>query len=150
MAESLESIGRIYAERDDFEKALKHLEKSLTIYEEVDNKLKVSSALFSLILVGLDRMPEQTAAYFQRLQQLKDQEANKLVNQRYRVAEALVLKTSIRLRDKLIATELLKQIVAEEVVDHELTIIALLNLCDLLLNELRISGSPAILHDVQK
>ncbi|MFX0067203.1 MAG: tetratricopeptide repeat protein, partial [Candidatus Hermodarchaeota archaeon] len=139
MAESLESIGRVYAEKGDSHQALEHLEQSLVIYEEVGNKLKISSALFSLIFVGLDRMPRRTAAYFQRLQQIKDQEDNRLINQRSQVAEALLLKSSTRSRDKIKATDLLEQIVEEKVVDHELTVIALLNLCDLLLKELRIS-----------
>ncbi|MFX1535921.1 MAG: tetratricopeptide repeat protein [Promethearchaeota archaeon] len=139
IAESLENIAMVYAEKGAFEQGLEHLEKSLTIYEEVGNNLKISSTLFSLILVGLDRNSGRTIDYFQRLKEIKDQENNKLINQRYQVAEALLLKSSTRSRDKIKATELLEQIVEEEIVDHELIVIAMLNLCDLLLKELRIS-----------
>jgi len=41
------------------------------------------------------------------------------------------------------------QVVEEEIVVHELTVIALLNLCDLLLSDLQISGDAEVLKGVQ-
>jgi hypothetical protein len=85
----------------------------------------------------------------QRLQQLNEQADNKIISQRSRVAEALVLKASPRARYRVKAEELFEQVAAEKVVWHELTVEALLNLCDLLLTELRASNDPELLREIQ-
>ncbi|MFX0092966.1 MAG: hypothetical protein ACFFBD_14500, partial [Candidatus Hodarchaeota archaeon] len=69
-------------------------------------------------------------------------------SQRYRVAEALVLKLSTRARGWVKAQEIFEQVVDEEVVDHEVSVVAMLNLCELLLIELRSSGNPEVLSEV--
>ncbi|MFX0174516.1 MAG: hypothetical protein ACFE9L_21775, partial [Candidatus Hodarchaeota archaeon] len=75
-----------------------------------------------------------------RLQEINTQEDNKIIDQRSRIAKALVLKSSTQAQNQTQAKALLKQLAEEEVVDHGLTVLALLNVCDMLLAELELSN----------
>jgi hypothetical protein len=65
------------------------------------------------------------------------------VNQLSYLSQALVLKRSSRLRDKIKAQELFEQVAGEET-EFRISFDALLNLCDLLLLELRTSGEEDV------
>ncbi len=144
------NIGEIYFLRGEWDQAIAYLEQSLALFEEFGHKVHASEALYYLVSVAIDQTAlEQARRYLQRLQQLNEQEDNKIINQRYRVAEALVLKTSPRALHRGKAEELLTQVVEEEIVSHEVTVAALLHLCDLLLVELRTSDAPEVLGEVQ-
>jgi len=102
-----------------------------------------------LISVTIDKnLLDRAQQYLQRLKLINEQEDNKVIRQQYRVAEALVLKTSPRARYRGKAEELLEQVVEEEVVEHRVTVMALLNLCDLLITELHMSGEQEMLGEV--
>ncbi|MFX0090579.1 MAG: tetratricopeptide repeat protein [Candidatus Hodarchaeota archaeon] len=150
IARSLNNSGIIYMEKGDLKQALTFLKRSLTLKEEIGNNLDTSYTLFFLILITIDKnKPDEAQKYLQRLQEINAQEDNKIISQRTRVAEALLLKTSSRVRNWGKAVELLEQIVEEEMVDHELTVLALLTLCDLLLGELRMSDDLEVLKAVK-
>ncbi|MFX0064808.1 MAG: hypothetical protein ACFFC7_21750, partial [Candidatus Hermodarchaeota archaeon] len=118
--------------------------------EGIGNNLHTSLPLFNLVQLSvLIESREQTHSYLQQLQKINNKEDNKHIRQRYLVANALVLKRSSRLRDRSKAEELFEQVAEEEVIDLELTVIALLNLCDILIDELRLSGSSEVLGEVQ-
>ena len=146
-----DTIGIIYHQKGEMEQAVAHLEQSLAHFEELGANILMAYPLFHLISVAIDTASlDRAQRYLQRLQQLNEQVPdNKLISQLWRVAEALVLKTSTRARHRVKAEELLEQVTEEEVVDHEVTVAALLNLCDLLLTELRVSGDPEVLGEVQ-
>ncbi|MFX0064681.1 MAG: tetratricopeptide repeat protein [Candidatus Hermodarchaeota archaeon] len=144
------NFGTIYHQKGDLNRALDYLKQSLALREEIGSNLEISDTLFHLISVAGDMGSlEKMQSYLEQLQDINDQEENKIIRQRYRIAEVFMLKTSARMRDKVKAQDLLKQVIAEEVVEHELTVIALLNLCDLLLGELRMTGDKEILHELQ-
>ncbi len=150
IAVCLNNFGIIYHQKNDLNRALEYLERSLTLREEIGSNLEISETLFHLISVAGDMESlEKMRSYLEQLQYINDQEENKVISQRYRIAEVFMLKTSARMRDKVKAQDLLKQVIAEEVVEHELTVIALLNLCDLLLGELRMTGDTEILNELQ-
>ncbi|MFX0095146.1 MAG: tetratricopeptide repeat protein [Candidatus Hodarchaeota archaeon] len=150
IAGTFRTIGSIYGRKGDLDQALNYLKQSVDLFKEIGNKMYLSGALFSLISVAIDRMsPEQTQYYLKQLEEINIQEDSKLISQFYRVAEALLLKTRPRTRNRIKAAELLEQVVKEDVVNHEVTVVALLNLCDLLLGELRLSGDPEVLDEVQ-
>ncbi len=60
-----------------------------------------------------------------------------------------MLKISLRARKRIIAEDLLLQIIQGEVVEHEITVLALLNLCNLLLTELKLTNDLSVLEDIQ-
>ncbi|MFX0063268.1 MAG: tetratricopeptide repeat protein [Candidatus Hermodarchaeota archaeon] len=149
IAQSVNNLGVLYRQKGKWDLALEHLERSLVLREEIDNKIYISETLFHLIAVAIDGSSfEQAQNYLQRLKWIDNHEKNKIISQRYRVAQALMLKTSTRAPKRAKAEELLKQIIEEEVVDHEVTVEALLNLCDLLLVELRITNESEVLSEI--
>jgi tetratricopeptide (TPR) repeat protein len=151
VAGTLGNIGEIHYQSGNLAQALAHFEQALAmkISKGSGNTLVIGGILLQLVSVTVTmNSQEQAEQYLQQLQQINAREENKVINQQYRAASALVLKTSPQARKRVKAEELLKQITEEEVVDHELTVLALLNLCDLLLGELRMSDDPEMLVEL--
>ena len=147
---SLCNIGEIYQQKGDYDTAVYYFKKALNLREEIGNKQEIALNLFYLISVSLDAKEKRRAErYFIRLKEINGLDTDKIVFQIYRLAEAMILKTSNRMRDKVQAQELLREIIEEEIVDHSLTVLALLNLCELLLEELKITGEKEILEIVK-
>ncbi len=147
---SLCNIGEIYQQKGDFDTAVYYFKKALNLKEEIGNKQEIALNLFYLISVSIDAKEKRRAErYFNRLKQLNGLDTDKVVFQMYRLAEAMILKTSNRMRDKVQAQELLREIIEEEIVDHSLTVLSLLNLCELLLEELKITGEKEVLEIVK-
>ncbi len=147
----LKNIGEVYFRRNSPNRALEYYDQSLALRVELGNKREMSETLFHMISAALgSNLLDEARQHLKRLQQINNQEDIKIIGQRYRVAEALVLKMSIRSRDRARAELLLNQVVEEEIVAHELTVIALLGLCDLLLVDLQISGDTEILESLHE
>ncbi|MFX0090321.1 MAG: tetratricopeptide repeat protein [Candidatus Hodarchaeota archaeon] len=148
----LTNIGIIHYEKGDLDQSTLHLKRSLSLSEGIANNLTMSEMLFYLISVAIEKSDlEQAHQHLDRLKGINNQEAdNKRISQRYRVAEALLLKTSKRARNRAKAEEIFEQIIEEEVIEHEMTAFALLNLCDLLLVELRTTGDESALREVKQ
>ncbi len=150
IAQTLNNIGSIYFRKGDLGQALEYNKRSLALREEIGNNREISQTLLNLVSITIDKdSMDQAKHHLQRLMHINEQEENKIIDQRCRVAEALVLKTSMRARNRAKAEKLLEQVVEEEIVAHELTVRALLNLCDILLDDLRLSGDVEVLRGVQ-
>lgn len=151
IALSLNNIGSVLWQKGaDFEQSLEYLERSLALREEVGNNLDIADALYSLIYIANDRgFSEKARWYLERLLRINNVEDNKLVRQMYRVAQALMLKKSIQKRDTDKAKLLLRQVIEDEVLEHEIFTEAMLNLCDSLLVDLSASGEQKVLKDVR-
>jgi hypothetical protein len=147
---SLSNIGHIYWHRGDLEHALNYQQRSLAIREELGNPIEISYSLFNLITVAIDSEALETASqHLKHLHQIDERESNKTINQRYRVAKALMLKTSTRMSKRAEAQGILQKIVDEDIVDHFLTMRAMLNLCELLIDELKMYGDPGVFRQIQ-
>lgn len=150
IALSHSNIGLVYWQKGALDQALEMLEQSLTLGEEAGAKLATPWTLFWLISVTLDKGAlEQAQEYLQRLQQINEQVKNKTSSQRIRLAEALVLKASPRIRDKGQAQVIFQEIAEAEIIDHPLTVVAMVNLCELLLDELKTYGEADVLHETK-
>ncbi|MFX1254597.1 MAG: tetratricopeptide repeat protein [Promethearchaeota archaeon] len=150
IARLLSNIGMIYTQKDQWEEALEYHQRSLALQEEIGNNRDMAITLFQLIHMHLDKNSlDEAQHYLHRLDEINNQGENKAISQRLRLAKALMMKSSTRVRNKLKAAEFLEEIAEEEIIDHRLSIIALLSLCDLLLFELRISGDQEVLDELQ-
>ena len=65
---------------------------------------------------------------------------------RTQFADALALKLSSRAKHKLQAQDLFREIIDSEQIDSDIRTLAMLNLCDLLLLEAKITENPDELH----
>ncbi|MFQ5978114.1 MAG: tetratricopeptide repeat protein [Candidatus Heimdallarchaeota archaeon] len=150
IANALGVIGLIHWQKGAFAQALAHIEEDLRYHEEQGNNIQVGWRLYGLIQVSLDMdSPEQAQQYLDRLQHIIEQEDDKSLSQSYRVTQALVLKTSPRIRDKARAQELLQQLIEEEMIYFWNTQLAMINLCELLLDELKAYGEINVLHEAK-
>jgi hypothetical protein len=84
------------------------------------------------------------------LQEIAKEDENIIIQQRYKLARAIILKATKDARNRGKAEILLEGIIEDEVVNHEITVMALLAMGDLLVNEARVSGNEKILDEVEK
>ena len=154
IAASLNNIGDLYQELGALEMALGFLKQGLALREEIGNKLEIAYSLYSLIIVTIDLEEFQQARdYLSTLQLINKQEENKRVDLCNRLAEALILKASKRRKNLAKAEEILDEIVEnaeKEIISHRLTIQALINLSELLLEELLSTSEEEILEEVEE
>lgn len=151
IALSFVNIGEIYKIKKNSKWAQKYFLRSLKIFEELQNNLSTSDVLYNLILLCLDNNePSLSQNYLQKLEGIKERVNNRIVNQKYLIGKALILKNSPRFRLKMKAIEILEKVVEEDVVDHNLTITAMIFLSDLLLYELKMTGEEEILIKVKE
>ncbi|MFX1255358.1 MAG: tetratricopeptide repeat protein [Promethearchaeota archaeon] len=150
IATSLNNIGVVYYSKYELDKALKYLQRSLTLYEAGGNDILTSETLLQLILLTLDQKEQvQAQTYLTQLKQFQARTPNKIIHLHSRLAEALVLKQSPRLKKKIQAQNLLEEIVSEEIIDFEYTALAMIHLSDLLVGEVKLHGEPEVWEEVK-
>jgi len=99
-----------------------------------------SLSLFHLILIAEESGAHDKAKeYLNQIQEVSNKSKQKLVKLRYRFSEAIVKKMSKRGIDKFQAQQLFQTIVTEETIDHNITTLAMLNLFELIILELKLS-----------
>lgn len=150
IAWNLLSFGITCKEQGILDNALEFFKRSLVLYDEIGHNFMISAVLDSLIRISFDgNSLEQARYYLDRLKQLKDQDNNNDIKISYLINKAMILKSSLRARDRVKAEEILKQLLGEGIIDHEEKISALLHICDLLLIELRNSNDLEVLDEIQ-
>ncbi|MFX0060964.1 MAG: tetratricopeptide repeat protein [Candidatus Hermodarchaeota archaeon] len=144
------NIGLVYWKKGDLDQAFKSIEQSLTLREEIGNPFDITSSLLHIIYVTLGRSDSKKAHhYLQRLRKIDEQEKDDIIRKRYRLAEALVFKESPKAQHRAKAEKSLIQLAEEEGIVHELVVLALLHLCDMLLEEIDTSNTQEVLRKVR-
>ena len=138
----------IYHAQGEWDSALERLQQALTEYSE--NDIQISEVLFHLVRVVLDQNNHpQAQEYLTRLQQLQNSTPNPWIHLRSRLAEALVLKQNPRAREKFQAQTILEEIVKEEMLKIDLTALAMVQLCELLIAEVKFFGEPTVWEETK-
>jgi tetratricopeptide (TPR) repeat protein len=147
----LNNIGEIHHIKGDINEASDYYQKSLDLFEEIGNTIDVCETLFNLVTIAIDKGSiDDTHPYLQKLQEINIKEESKYINQKYRLAQAMVLKQSSRVVKIAEAQKIFQQIVQEEMISLEHKVTANLNLCELLLQELRTSGNEEVLTELKE
>jgi tetratricopeptide (TPR) repeat protein len=139
LAHSYHNKGLIFQGKGNYQLAKENLEKALImINESVSNDIDRSETTYHLLLVLLDlNLLDEAQSHLEVLVQLvKANAENRTITQRAAVAEALILKKRKSPIDLARSKEILTEIVEEETSYHELTITALIHLCDILSHEI--------------
>ncbi len=147
----LGNIGGVYRKKGDYPEAQDYYQRSLLLYKEFGNNYMIAVVLSELVWVALEQ--EDRELVEQSLEQLRDvnrRAKNRIINQRCQLAQALILKSSNRTRQKLKATEILEELVSEEVGDHSVTVTAMIHLCGLLISELKLTGESELISDITR
>ncbi len=150
MADVLNSLASCYKMKGELDRALECIEQSMALFRELGALRGLAYNHDSLIQILIDMGDLERARNSLRdLEQLNSQLKDKQKNSMYLLDKALVLKTSSRALNRGKAEEILKQILEDEDLRYELKIRVLLNLCELLLSELRITNEVEVLEEIK-
>ncbi len=152
-------LGNIARLRMQWEESEAYLRDSLNIYQSYDNSYYQAGILVDLILLSLERRhPDKARTYLNQLRSLTDSQSNVFVNSFYHFANALVKKELLNFADLSSFKELhdvskdildcqgqFKELLANDLVHHEINALSGYNLAELLLMEYRIFGKNRIL-----
>ncbi|MFX0000900.1 MAG: tetratricopeptide repeat protein [Candidatus Hodarchaeota archaeon] len=137
LAESYHFLG-------DYDKAINYAKRAL----EVGYPPRLLNSFGLLIDSYLGKGDTINAKYyFQLMSDLIEKDKQSYSELLYHYYKALILKTSLRARDRIEAEDLFKQ-VAEEKENFQFVIKAIINICDLLLIELRITNDSDIINEI--
>jgi tetratricopeptide (TPR) repeat protein len=151
IATTLANIGSVYWKMGELNLAEEYLVNSLHVRESVGTDLYRSHHLFYLLRVALEQQNRSKAhSYLSQLEDLHErQPSDKLTHLHYRLGEALVLKTSRRFINKAQAQKILTEIVDDEMVIQYYGSLAQINLCELLLDELKAYGEVEVFEETK-
>ena len=150
IALSLSNIGTIYYNMGDFRKARSNFELSMELFSEIGNFMNLAENLYRQILLHLQYdYVNEAEKYFKKLSVINEQHQHKPTNQLYRMADALILKKTNRLRNMVKATFIFEEIVVEKIVNYEIMVEALLNLCELYLAEFKLTNEEETFDDLE-
>lgn len=147
IATYLNNIGLTYQLQGDFKKAQEYLDKSLEMCDKTSRSY--FAILDSLFHLALDKNDLNQAQYYLECMNLIIDSDGRFSNIMYRLNEAILFKKSPRALKRGKAEEILKQVIEEDLFYYELTTSALVNLCDLLLIELRTTSALEILDELK-
>ncbi|MFX1481000.1 MAG: tetratricopeptide repeat protein, partial [Promethearchaeota archaeon] len=149
IAISLNNLGDKYRMRGELDRALECLEQSLALQLELGNLRDIALTHDFLIQILIDKGDlKRVKIFFHNLEQLNNQLNDKTINLIYLFLKALLLKISLRAFNRVKAEEILNQILEEKDLSYEMTIRALLSLCELHLIELRMTDDLEVLDDI--
>ncbi|MHA2226435.1 MAG: tetratricopeptide repeat protein [Candidatus Hodarchaeales archaeon] len=145
------NIGEIYRSMGRYDEASDQIQKSLALFQEIGVIPDITLPLFNLVDLSLDSgFPQKAQSYLQQLQEINTKEEHRVISQRYRLAKALVLKSSKRAKVKVKSSEILEELISEEIVDHALAVRAIFELSELLIDELRAYGEEEVFYEVKE
>lgn len=132
------NFGELYYKKGNLEEAIKNHLQSLAIHEELNLSFQIADSLHKLIIIHLDsELYNLAKELLDKFKQLAEKVESKYVIQTYQLSEALFLKESRKERDRNRAEVLLERLIEEDIVNYLIKIEALLNLCDILLWNIR-------------
>ncbi|MHA1995860.1 MAG: tetratricopeptide repeat protein [Candidatus Hodarchaeales archaeon] len=152
VAVCLNNLGDLMGDKGDFDKAMGYFTRSLDLSRKLKFDFLIPDSLYQLIKYYHDIIPKEILqAYLEELEEIDGRYHNiPIINLRYQLAKAIMLKSHGRLIDKGIAQNIFQEIAEEEIIDLELTVEALINLFELLLFELESTENESVLEDLYK
>ena len=145
-----ELLAKIYHVKGNYNLAIENGEKSLELRKTMVRISSIIQLLFLLVTITIDKNdPILYNKYLNELGDVVDSNPSFHYKQIYRIAQALVFKTSTRPKDWMKALEILESVVDEEIENNQFAIIALNNLCELLMIEFSISGDEHVLTELE-
>ncbi|MFX1515154.1 MAG: tetratricopeptide repeat protein [Promethearchaeota archaeon] len=145
------NIGEIYQSMGRNDEASDQIRQSLTLFQEIGAIRDITLPLFNLIDLSVSSGdPQKSQSYLLQLQEINMKEDNRIISQRYRLAKALVLKSSRRTKMRGKSSEILEKLISEEIIDHSLTVRAMFELSELLIDELRAYGEEEVFYEVKE
>ncbi|MCH8906586.1 MAG: tetratricopeptide repeat protein [Candidatus Heimdallarchaeota archaeon] len=148
LAYSFTTIGSLYYEQDDFYNSLQYLKQALEIRRELNNPF-IARSLFKMIHINLEINDIQAAnKLYEELTDLTRKSPHTWIEHFTLLSKALILCNSKRMRMKMQGQDLLINLIDNKTIPHDLKLIAIKQLCDLYIDELKLYGEEEVLNDV--
>ncbi|OLS26276.1 MAG: Photosystem I assembly protein Ycf3 [Candidatus Heimdallarchaeota archaeon LC_2] len=145
------NIGALYNQKGNTDLGLDYLRKALRMLENHEDNLVLAEIYYKFIVLSLDiNQHKEAVNYYKQLCSISVKDENKFVIAFKQIAQALILKNTNRTKTKAQAQEIFEEIINQEILMVELTVFALLNLCEMLLNELKLYGDEDILIELHE
>jgi len=146
----LQHTGLIFLEKGEEYKGYQKLKECYKIRKKIGNEIFISEILYYLIYANIKLGdPDSVSAYYKELKKIKKKTDNRTIKVRSMLAEAMILQSSSRIMQKVEAQNIFEEFLSEQLVDSELTIFALLSLCEFLILELKSSGEIEVLDEIR-
>lgn len=150
ISESYNDIATVFYSKGDIAAARKNFLEAFIKRKELKNHLLISETLLHLIIIEIESNNEKEIKQYQiEFEKLNNISKNQLLNQRYKLSNALILKNSNRIIDHVNAQKLLEELSREPVIYNEIAVLVMLNICDLLLVELKTYENTSVLNEVK-
>ncbi len=140
----------------DLDEALVYYDRSMRLTEENLNSTFdfeiLANILHDAMLISINKGDlERAKKYFKRLEEIWAlKPADILINYLYRLAKALLLKSSMRFRDRVMAEDLYREVIEDTRFSiFVVKLFAFSGLCELYLGELRVSNDINIIGEIK-
>ena len=144
----LNNVTEVYRMKGEIERALECSEQAVAQNRETGNLKRTANAYDYLIHILIEKGDlERAQKKLDQLEQMKNELNDKQINLTYLFDKALLLKTSSRALNRGEAEKILKQVLEEDK-RYEAKILVLLNLSELLLIDLQMTGDLEVLNDI--
>ena len=150
IAEIQKNIGLIYLDMNKFDIALEWMNLSLKNFRSTGNKRKIAEILYYQILLN-HRINDQKKieASFNQLISINSKSNDLMVNQWYWLGQAILLCGSTRYSDLSKTEEIYYDIIKGKELEQRITIIAMLNLCQIQLDSLLLNKDEKLLLELE-
>lgn len=144
------NIGIYCRQKGNIKEAFDNFNQSLIIYEEMGNNIGSAEVLFQFVQEAIEiNDQELIQEYLEKLHQINKSVNIRSIDQLFRLAKALSLKVSNQSRNRTKAIVILEQIIEEEITDHQLTVKAMIHLCDMLIKELKLTAETELFREIK-
>ncbi|MHA2008984.1 MAG: tetratricopeptide repeat protein [Candidatus Hodarchaeales archaeon] len=141
-------LGELYRIKGEIDLALEYCENGLALFCELGMLIDLTWAHSHFIRIMIDKGDiEQARQKLEGINQINNQLEDKKVKLRFLFNKALILKTSNRAKNRVEAEGILREIIDDE--SDLLLEDGLLELCDLLLVELRLTNDLEVLEEIE-
>jgi len=146
MAASLNNIADKYLHLKEYDKALMYAKEAVKVKYEPALAYPLSTLIEIYIRKG---NVKEAKVYLDQLRELIKKPDIKGFKYLYRLEQALILKSSLRARNRIKSEDIFKELAFDNTIPIEQRYDAIINLCDLFLIELRITNDPEIIDEIQ-
>jgi tetratricopeptide (TPR) repeat protein len=140
------NLGNINRATDKFIDSYYYYNKALLLRKKIGNDFFIAESLYHLIILAVENQMETYAkSNLELLHKIFEKNKITLIEQYYNLATGYVKVTTGTLKEKREAIKNFDIVINQTIIDHELTVFALLNKFDVLLEELSVSKTEKVL-----
>ncbi|MCE7736103.1 MAG: tetratricopeptide repeat protein [Candidatus Heimdallarchaeota archaeon] len=148
---ALLSMGKIHQHEKEFDKSEEYLKRSLEYFRETNDQVIISKILYHLISLMIESDDINSASeYLKELESYSRSQNHPHIRMYYRISKAIMLKNSPRMREKSQAQDIYQDIIEEDVILFDITVIALIDLSELLIAELKSFGEAEVMEEIKR